>query len=426
MKRLTKVLGATLMALSFMAVSCDQDAIDDLLNNSGKTEEESSETEDDSNKNSVSDESDDESKNKDEDSDEKKDDTENKDADSDEKKDDADKTDADSDEKKDDTENKDPEKDPEHVVIYTVTVENEEYDHATVTVTGEGNEKTITVTMDEGSIFAGLTVNDTFVTNENPNITVDAMCTSATYSAILEADTKVNVYRVIMDAQNYETNELFTAAADGTLYLCNAMITGGKGTGNAFIPFNAAKVVISNVIIQGLYSNNKIYNVFEQSGEQTPIESLTVTNLTVDGTNITHNFINAYTFAENAVVTVKDSDFDIYADNNIARFANRQIKENITINFENINWSYDETSSSYDKKWASIVLFQNWNSEDYKLAAFTGMKFNFTDCYYKGTKVTEAKIDQPDTLITTTLKEKNAEGNVVPFQERRYTNTTVN
>ena len=100
---------------------------------------------------------------------------------------------------------------------------------------------------------------------------------------------------------------------------------------------------------------------------------------------MTHNVVNVYTPANNAVINIKDSTFNLDVDNsNVLRLSNYMNSENVTVNFENVNWTYENADAS-DWKWAGLVIYQPAGAD----VALTGdtsklatWKFNFTNCKY--------------------------------------------
>ncbi|MCQ2576362.1 MAG: hypothetical protein MJ162_06425 [Treponema sp.] len=346
MKKSTKLIGAALVALSFLSVSCINDTKDESGTHS-KPENPSKPTE-------IVDPSD----------------------------------------------PVDPIEPSEPAVVYTLTVENDEFDFATVTITGEGNEKSVSLEMDDGAEFAALFLNGVDVTND---LTVDAD-NNREYNVTLTKDSKLTVYRLITNAQN--KNDIWTEK-DGTIYLCNAYLSGTRGISadgtkytNAFIGFDAENIYVSNISMKGDETpggarKSFVYNGFEQTGT-TPIKSFYIENWKLDATYITNNFISAYTYADNAVITVKNASFANMSSSEIIRVSNRTNANNVTLNFENLDWAYDETHASYDVDYSSILMYQPWESaskrtleiREAELTAFNSWTMNFKNCSYKGEKVT--------------------------------------
>jgi hypothetical protein len=97
-----------------------------------------------------------------------------------------------------------------------------------------------------------------------------------------------------------------------------------------------------------------------------------------------------YTVADNAVITIKDSYFNLDVDkSNILRMSNYGNATGVTINFENITWTYENAEKS-DIKWAGLMIFQPasndvaLNGDTSKIETWT---INVKDCIYNGVKV---------------------------------------
>ncbi|MCQ2596831.1 MAG: fibronectin type III domain-containing protein [Treponema sp.] len=165
-----------------------------------------------------------------------------------------------------------------------------------------------------------------------------------------------------------------------------------KDSSNGAVLLNAQNIEIDNVLITGAEAS-PAYNIFEQpcSTSAEKIKTVNVSNLDIDGTNITHNFLNFYNLDDNATITVKDSTFDIKADNNILRLSNLSNAKNVTVTFENIEWKYDETNAE-NGEWASIILYQSLaktlDGLKAEIEALNTWNFNFVNCRYNGELVT--------------------------------------
>ena len=140
-------------------------------------------------------------------------------------------------------------------------------------------------------------------------------------------------------------------------------------------------------------------------GSQTPNDAstlnkiVTFSNIYIDDVNLTHNIINVYTPAENAVITVKDGYFNLDPENsNVMRISNYANSKNITINFENVEWNYEDAGKT-DFTYGGLLLYQP-ASTDSMLAnpanteAIETMTINFKNCKYNGEPVSEVNIGQ--------------------------------
>lgn len=169
--------------------------------------------------------------------------------------------------------------------------------------------------------------------------------------------------------------------------ISDVVISGDKGASNGRVLFTADAINVDSVEIP---QDSAIYNVFEQSGNK-PISELNASNVTVDNTALKHNVFNVYNPADDAVITIKDSYFNLNVNNsNIIRMANYTNATGVTINFENVIWTYENADKS-DVSWAGLMIFQPsssdvaLNGDTSKIATWT---VNVKDCVYNGVKVT--------------------------------------
>lgn len=168
-------------------------------------------------------------------------------------------------------------------------------------------------------------------------------------------------------------------------------INGDKGASNGRMQISADTVSIKNIEIE---SGATAYNVFESSQDTTKSDYFTkeynVSNLICDNTELNHNILNIYTPSDNAVINIKDCKLNLDVDNsNLLRMANYTNATNVTINFENVEWTYENAAAS-DWGWAGLMIFQPSSSDvalsgdTSKIATWT---VNVKDCKYNGEKV---------------------------------------
>lgn len=172
------------------------------------------------------------------------------------------------------------------------------------------------------------------------------------------------------------------------LNVSDVTISGNKGTSNGRVLFAADTVNVDSVDIP---QGSAIYNVFEEVGSPSkPLSELNASNVTVDNTALKHNVFNVYHPADDAVITIKDSYFNLDVNkSNVIRMANYTNATGVTINFENITWTY-ENGPEGDPAWAGLMIFQPSSTD----AALTGdtskiatWTINVKDCVYNGVKV---------------------------------------
>ena len=172
------------------------------------------------------------------------------------------------------------------------------------------------------------------------------------------------------------------------LNVSNVTVSGNKGASNGRVLFAADTVNVDSVDIP---QGSAIYNVFEEVGSASkPLSELNASNVTVDNTALKHNVFNVYHPADDAVITIKDSYFNLDVNNsNVLRMANYTNATGVTINFENVTWTY-ENGPEGDPAWAGLMIFQP-SSTDVALTGDTSKiatwTINVKDCVYNGVKV---------------------------------------
>ena len=184
-------------------------------------------------------------------------------------------------------------------------------------------------------------------------------------------------------------NEVKLAAVE-SITLDDIEVTGDKGESNAFVGLNAPSVEISNATVA---DGSKAYNVFEQVGN-TSIDSFSASNVKVDDVALKHNVFNVYRLENGAVINISDVNLNLNVNNsNALRLANCTNATDVTVNFENVAWTYENTPNieSADFGWAGLIIYQPYSTDVALSGDLTAMKtwtFNFKNCKYNGVKVT--------------------------------------
>lgn len=210
----------------------------------------------------------------------------------------------------------------------------------------------------------------------------NVVVTSAEAVQSMTGNTEFNTITIV----GGNTNKDVKAIAAGKVTIDGMTVNGEKGASNGRMQLSANTVTLKNISIE---SGSTAYNVFESSQNTSKSEYFTkefnVSGLNVDNTLLNHNVVNIYTFADDAVVNFKDSYLNLDVDNsNALRLANYSNATGVTVNFENVTWTYENAEGS-DWAWAGLVIYQPAGSDaalngDYsKLATW---KFNFKNCKY--------------------------------------------
>ena len=166
-------------------------------------------------------------------------------------------------------------------------------------------------------------------------------------------------------------------------------IAGDKGSTNGKVLYSAPVIDIKNLSIA---NGSTAYNVFEGDQTNQNLDMLNAQYVTVDNPSLTHNVFNVYKPKDNAVINIKDSAFNLTVDNsNILRLSNTANATGVTVNFENVEWTYENSLTTSDWRWAGLIIYQAYSTDHGSTGELAEMKtwtFNFKNCKYNGTKVT--------------------------------------
>jgi hypothetical protein len=194
-----------------------------------------------------------------------------------------------------------------------------------------------------------------------------------------------------LDVANVEADKQVYLSAVDSIVMDNVDVTGNKGSKNGYFLYDAKDVEVSNITVA---DGAQPYNVFE--GSQTVAsDSFKAANITVDDVALQHNVFNIYKVNNGAVIKISDGVFNLNVNNsNILRLSNLSNAQNVTVEFENIDWTYENTPNiaSADWGWAGLIIYQPFSTDAGAAGDLTAMKtwnFKFKNCRYNGVKVTE-------------------------------------
>lgn len=191
-----------------------------------------------------------------------------------------------------------------------------------------------------------------------------------------------------------EVEAMVTLKALEILTLDNIRIAGGKGPTNGKIITASRYLNLRNITAK---DGTTLYNAFEgyqrtNDPDYKGVYKVTAEKLNIDCPSITHNIVNVYTPCNDAVIMIKDSKFNLTVDNsNVLRLANYMNAENVTVTFENCEWTYENGLTKNDWRWAGLVIYQPASTDialGGDLSKIRTWKFNFVNCKYNGQKVT--------------------------------------
>lgn len=178
-------------------------------------------------------------------------------------------------------------------------------------------------------------------------------------------------------------------------------LDGAKGASNAKLLFNTPSINVENVeVAQG----NTMYNLIEGSGNGQNLNEFNANNIKANAPTLKHNVFNIYKLADDAVINVRNSQFNFNMENsNVMRLANYSNATGVTVNFENVDWTYENVEyGEEDKMWAGLVIYQPSSADvalEGDLSKIQTWTFNFKNCRYNGTKVVSNNFGEANQVI---------------------------
>ncbi len=240
--------------------------------------------------------------------------------------------------------------------------------------------------------------------------------------AALNALTTKKTFKNI-EVSNVDANNQIYLYATDNIVVDGMEVTGDKGSTNGYVLYSAKDIEISNLSI----ANGSIaYNVFEGDQTNQNLEVLNASNVIVDNPSLTHNVFNVYKPQNDAVINIKDSKFNLTVDNsNVLRVSNTANATGVTVNFENIEWTYENGLTFNDWRWAGLIIYQPYSTDSGLSGDLTAMKtwkFNFKNCKYNGVKANANNFGQHNQVFylycvgtSGSIKDASAEGLVLNF-----------
>ena len=226
-----------------------------------------------------------------------------------------------------------------------------------------------------------------------------------------------------IEISNVDANNQIYLYATDNIVVDGMEVTGDKGSTKGYVFYSAKNIEISNLSIA---NGSTAYNVFEGDQTNQNLKVLNASNVMVDNPSLTHNVFNVYKPQNNAVINIKDSRFNLTVDNsNVLRISNTSNATGVTVNFENIEWNYENGLSFNDWRWAGLIIYQPYSTDSGLSGDLTAMKtwkFNFKNCKYNGVKVNANNFGQHNQVFylycvgtSGSVKDASAEGLVLNF-----------
>lgn len=226
-----------------------------------------------------------------------------------------------------------------------------------------------------------------------------------------------------IEISNVDANNQIYLYATDNIVVDGMEVTSDKGSTNGYVFYSAKDIEISNLSIA---NGSTAYNVFEGDQTNQNLKVLNASNVMVDNPSLTHNVFNVYKPQNDAVISIKDSRFNLTVDNsNVLRISNTSNATGVTVNFENIEWNYENGLSFNDWSWAGLIIYQPYSTDSGLSGDLTAMKtwkFNFKNCKYNGVKVNANNFGQHNQVFylycvgtSGSIKDASAEGLVLNF-----------
>lgn len=254
------------------------------------------------------------------------------------------------------------------------------------------------ITVDKDGIKFANVLDCGFFDNETEIVStaedINAITNTQNTDVFINGDGALNA---LTDKKTFKNIEVSDVDANQQIYLYAAEsinvdgmeVTGTKGSTNGYVLYSAPSINISNLSIE---NGSTAYNVFEGDQASQNLESLNAQYVTVDNPSLAHNVFNVYKPKNNAVINISDSKFNLTVGNsNILRVSNYANATDVTVNFENIDWTYENTLTQKDWGLAGLVIYQPAGNDAGLSGNLDAMKtwtFNFKNCKYNGVKVT--------------------------------------
>ena len=210
----------------------------------------------------------------------------------------------------------------------------------------------------------------------------------------LNALTTKRIFKNI-EVSDVSANTQIFLSAEQSIIVDGVEITGTKGSTNGYINYSAPIIEVSNLSIA---NGSTAYNVFEGDQTNQNLDVLNASDITVDNPSLAHNVFNVYKPQNDAVISISDSKFNLTVDNsNVLRVANYGNATGVTVILENIEWTYENSLTTNDWRWAGLVIYQPASGDAGLSGDLTKMKswtFKFKNCKYNGKKVTANNFGQ--------------------------------
>ena len=224
---------------------------------------------------------------------------------------------------------------------------------------------------------------------------INAIANPSDTDVFINGDAALNALSTKKTFKNLEISNVDAAqqvylSATDSITVDNIDITGNQGSSNGYLLFDAKDVEVSNITVA---DGAKPYNVFEGS-QSVASDSFKVSNITVDDVALKHNVFNIYKVNNDAVISVSDGKFNLDVNNsNVLRISNLSNATGVTVEFENIEWTYENTPNkdAADWGWAGLIIYQPFSTDagiSNDLSKMQTWNFKFKNCKYNGAKVT--------------------------------------
>ena len=199
----------------------------------------------------------------------------------------------------------------------------------------------------------------------------------------------ISVYNTSMD------NSIGLSAKD-FISIDGLLIDGGKdGDINAKVTLSASEILMKNITVG---DESTAYNVFDSDHETQNLVSFEASDVIVDDMSLQRNVFNIFKPKDNANIKISNGKFNLNVNkSNTMHMSNMGNATGVTVVFENIDWSYEDSIDGSNWSKAALLSYQPYSSDMALVDDLTALKtwtFKFKNCRYNGEKVTSNNFEE--------------------------------
>ena len=195
-----------------------------------------------------------------------------------------------------------------------------------------------------------------------------------------------------IEVANTELDEMITLKASDSITINGLEVSGVRGSKRGTINYASPIVRVNDITVDSGATIQKL--LVDDAMSDYLVKEFTVMNATVEAPLMTSDVLNVYEPADNAVITVKNGKFDLslHRTSAVMRLSNGSNATGVTVNFENIDWKYENSPSDPLAKYGTLIVYQPQHEDvtiSGDLTKLSTWTFNFKNCRYNGIKIRE-------------------------------------